>query len=151
MVSGRSKLNAWILLSFISSFAAGYDGALFSGLLTLRSFFQAMQPPDSNAIGILGMSGVIGLIAGPWFGQWFSDKIGRPRTMFIGAMIMIIGAALTAIHIPNDGFHQRVVWILGRVIVSLGSGITLVATPSFLTEIAHPRQRAIVVSLSWCW
>lgn len=71
--------------------------------------------------------------------------------MLIGAIVMVIGAALTAIHIPNDGFHQRVVWIIGRVIVSLGSGITLVATPSFLTEIAHPRQRAIVVSFSWCW
>lgn len=148
--SGRAKLNTWIALSFISSFAAGYDGALFSGLLTLRSFFQAMQPPDSNVVGILGMSGVIGLIVGPWFGQWFSDRIGRPSTMLIGAIIMVVGAALTAIHIPNDGFHQRVLWIIGRVIVSLGSGITLVATPSFLTEIAHPRQRAIVVSFSWC-
>lgn len=151
MISNQYKLYAWILLSFISSFAAGYDGALFSGLLTLKPFFQAMQPPDNNSIGILGMSGVIGLIAGPWIGQWFSDSIGRPRSMLIGAIVMIIGAALTAIHIPNDGFHQRVIWIIGRVIVSLGSGITLVATPSFLTEIAHPRQRAIVVSFSWCW
>lgn len=59
-MSGHLKLQAWILLSFISSFAAGYDGALFSGLLTLQSYFQAMQPPNSNTVGILGMSGVIG-------------------------------------------------------------------------------------------
>lgn len=148
--SGMRRLNFWMFMCFLSSFASGYDGSFFSGLLTISPWFADFGYPDANMEGVLGMSAILGLVAGPWVSQWLADRIGRPKTMLIASTVMALGGGLTAVYIPGDPYHQRVMWICARVIVSVGSGAGLVAAPALMTELAHPRQRAVVVSLFWC-
>lgn len=148
--SGLRKLNAWMFLCLFSSFSAGYDGSLFSGLLTLKHWFMDFAPPNGNVIGVLGMSGVLGLIAGPWLGQALSDRFGRKWAMMLASATLAIGAGVSAIYVPNNPESQRAVWIVGRVIGSVGAGVGLVAAPALMTELAHPRHRVILVSFFWC-
>lgn len=54
------KLNLHVAVCILSSFAAGYDGALITGLFTIDSWFSAMGAYSSQLIGLLAMTGVIG-------------------------------------------------------------------------------------------
>lgn len=147
--SGLRRVNAWMLLAVLSSFTSGYDGSFFTGLLTVAEFFIDFAPESSSKVGLLGTSGVLGLLVGPWISQYFADKIGRPRTMIISSVVMIIGGGLTTIRVL-DPQSQQATWIVGRVVASVGAGIGLVAAPALITELAHPRHRAILVAFFWC-
>ncbi|PWN21875.1 putative sugar transporter [Microstroma glucosiphilum] len=148
--SGLRRVNAWMFLSILSSFASGYDGSFFTGLLTVTKFFVDFAPENASKVGLLGTSGVLGLLVGPWISQYFCDKIGRPRTMIIASATMILGGGLSTIHIHNNPDGLQAMWIVARVITSIGSGIGLVAAPALITELAHPRHRAILVAFFWC-
>ncbi|EPQ27131.1 uncharacterized protein PFL1_05412 [Pseudozyma flocculosa PF-1] len=146
---GLRRLNFWMLVCLVSSYATGFDGSLFTGLQTLERWSSDLGNPDSNLTGIIGMSGIIGIVFAPFVGGWLNDRLGRSRTMLIAATIAVVGGALTAVKLDRPS-HQRDLFICARVVLSLASGLTMVASPILMAELAHPRQRAAVASLYQC-
>ncbi|KAF9873149.1 hypothetical protein CkaCkLH20_09312 [Colletotrichum karsti] len=117
---GLRSLNMRLLAIFLTPLMIGYDGTLIGSLLSMPRWYRdlGLSPEDGSLVGLMGAGYAFGaMIAFPVF-SWAADTFGR-----------------------------RLVIMLGDVIV-LGAGSMLVASssPVLLTEIAHPRQRSLLVA-----
>lgn len=63
------------------------------------------------------------------------DKFGRRKTVMIGAVINLIGAALQA------GARNLAMILVGRIMAGWAVGIMSMSVPVYQTECAHPSKR----------
>jgi len=120
------------LTAAISGFLFGYDGAILGAAsLYLRDFFH-MSP---QSIGFVFGGGALGCMFGPVVGGWFCDKIGREKTMIAGAFILGLGALMTAV--------AGSLWVFAafRIVCGFAVGISSIAAPMYIAEVAPPRMR----------
>lgn len=95
-------------------------------------------PPNSGAAVSLFTGGAFfgAAFAGPW-----GDYFGRRWTIFIGALIFIVGAVFQTA-------AQNINWLYaGRAIAGLGVGFLVMIIPVYQGEIAHPSIRGRVTAL----
>lgn len=107
----------------------GYDQGVMGGLLTLPSFLRTFPEMDvegaplarqnyvSTIQGISVASYNAGCFVGALATIFIGDILGRRKAIFVGTLIMVIGAALqcSAVNIGH--------LIAGRVITGFGNGI----------------------------
>lgn len=70
---------------------------------------------------------------------WLADRISRKYTMTFAAAVAIVGIILQTAAV-NIG-----IFIAGRLITGMASGITLTVVPVYIAELSKPSSRAIVV------
>ncbi len=80
-------------------------------------------------------SALYGTVLGSLIGGWPTDRYGRKPTLLFIGILYIVGAVGSAL--AND----PVVFIAARVIGGLGIGISTVAAPLYISEIAPPKYR----------
>ncbi|KAG6335511.1 hypothetical protein ID866_3583 [Astraeus odoratus] len=133
-------LNAWIVLLLITSSTNGYDGSMMNGLQSLSQWQTAFHP--SNAmLGLLNAIQNIGALAGYPFAPYLSDGIGRRKTVFLGATIMLVATALQTA-------SQSVRMFIGaRFLIGFGLTFAANSAPMLVTELAYPEYRAQLTSL----
>jgi MFS family permease len=68
-----------------------------------------------------------------------SDKLGRRKTMFTGACVIIIGSIVIATS------HSLAQFVIGRFILGLGIQFIVVSAPAYAVEIAPPHWRGRAV------
>ena len=68
-----------------------------------------------------------------------SDKLGRRKTMFTGAWVIIIGSIVIATS------HSLAQFVVGRFILGLGIQFMVVSAPAYAVEIAPPHWRGRAV------
>lgn len=76
------------------------------------------------------------MVFAPQFADWF----GRHKTIFIGSLVVALGAGL------QSGARNTSMFISGRFFIGLGSGINGIASPLLITELAHPAQRGKITA-----
>jgi MFS family permease len=105
---GKGLHNAIASLAGIGFILFGYDQGVMSGLLTLPTFVNTFPDMDtvssslstsqvsynSRVQGVVVAIYEIGCMFGALSTLWAGDKFGRRRTVFGGAIIMCIGAAI---------------------------------------------------------
>ena len=125
-------IAATALTAGISGFLFGYDGAILGAAsLYLRDYFH-MGP---SAIGFVFGGGALGCMLGPVVGGWFCDRIGREKTMIAGAFILGLGALMTAVA------SSLFIFAAFRIICGFAVGISSIAAPMYIAEVAPPRMR----------
>lgn len=110
--------------------------------LTLSTF----NHPKGSTLGLFNAIQNIGGIIGLPFAPYVSDKFGRRAGIFLGACLMIIGAAIQA------GAQNMAMFIVARGLVGMGCSFAAIASPVLVTELAYPTYRAPLTSLynsSW--
>ncbi|KAI5120581.1 hypothetical protein M0805_002531 [Coniferiporia weirii] len=133
-------LNLWILLLLITSTANGYDGSMMNGLQLLDQWESAFNNPSGSKLGLLGAIQNIGSLASLPFTPYSCDGLGRKRTIFLGATIVVAGAIIQTA-------SQSVEMFIGsRFMLGFGLGFCTAAAPMLVTEIAYPTQRAPISS-----
>jgi sugar porter (SP) family MFS transporter len=80
-------------------------------------------------------SALYGTVLGSLIGGWPTDRFGRKPTLLFIGILYIVGAVGSAF--AND----PVLFIVARVIGGLGIGISTVAAPLYISEIAPPKYR----------
>lgn len=122
-----------------------------SGLLTLASFTSVF--PRINTTGASGNSsqsttqGIavgsynLGSFAGAVICIWVGNYLGRKKTIFTGASIMIAGAIIQA---SSFGLPQL---IIGRVITGLGNGLSSSTVPTWQAETSAAHKRGMMVMI----
>lgn len=116
----------------LGGFLFGYDLVLMSGAnIFLREQFSL----SDVAFGFTTKSAHIGCILGPFLGIWFTERIGRKRTLLFSSLLLAVSAVVTAI--APDIISFNIFRIVGGVGVGLGS----VASPMYLAEITPARSR----------
>ncbi|KAK7905615.1 hypothetical protein LTR67_000338 [Exophiala xenobiotica] len=93
-------------------------------------------PQVEGAInGVFQAGGLIGALTC----TWTADKFGRRKALFVGSMFATVGGALQA------GSVHMAMFIITRVISGLGIGALITLVPLYLTEVAPPKIRGLVV------
>ncbi|KAL3455198.1 general substrate transporter [Aspergillus heterothallicus] len=155
-LSGR-KLRLSITFTAIMGFSLfGYNQGMMSGLLNGDQFtaeFDALAMPDNatdsqkyhlNVIrGAVTACYEIGCFFGALFSMFFGERIGRTRTIFAGASVLIIGAIISC---AGFGAHWGLgQFVVGRVISGIGNGMNTATIPVWQSECSGAHNRGLLV------
>ncbi|KAJ5888998.1 hypothetical protein N7495_009039 [Penicillium taxi] len=134
----------------------GYDQGVTGGLLTLESFTKyfpsidttntagwtaAEKSAQSTRQGITVAAYNLGCFAGSIPTIWIGNILGRRKAIFIGSLIMVIGAILQC---TSYGLAQLVV---GRLITGFGNGINTSTVPTWQSECCKSHRRGQMVMI----
>ncbi|KAG0646498.1 Sugar transporter STL1 [Hyphodiscus hymeniophilus] len=146
---GRAMIWAVIMPAYI---LFGYNNAVCGGLLNLPAWIETF--PRINTATTTGAektnnSRVQALVAmytlGCFFGAlnciWLGDRLGRKRTIMLGAFINIIGAI-----IQSTSFSLAQL-IIGRLVSGLGFGALTATAPNWQSECSRAKHRGSTVLL----
>jgi MFS transporter, SP family, arabinose:H+ symporter len=134
--SHRSPMSAriffWALTSALAGFLFGFDTVVISGAeQKIQSLFQL----TAGMHGFVMASALYGTVLGSLLGGWLADRFGRKRTLLFVGLLYILSAIGCAYA------NSVELLIIARVIGGLGIGISTVAAPLYISEIAPPEHR----------
>lgn len=125
---------------------SGYDSSMLNGLQSLERWQEKMGHPEGQKLGALSNGVLFGSIAVVPVAPYFADMLGRKKAIYIGHIIVIVGAILQGV-CTNYGF-----FLGSRIVIGFGGGIASVASPSLISEISFPLHReAATFCYNCCW
>lgn len=128
----KSRIFYWSLVSALAGFLFGFDTVVISGAeQTIQKLWNLSPGLQGFAIG----SALYGTVLGALFGGWPADRFGRKKTLlFIGILYVVsaLGCAFAG---------GVMMFIVARVLGGFGIGISTVAAPLYISEIAPPKYR----------
>jgi SP family arabinose:H+ symporter-like MFS transporter len=129
-LSGR--LLTWSVTSALAGFLFGFDTVVISGAeQTIQSLWGLSAGMHGLALG----AALYGTVLGSLVGGWPADRFGRKATLTWIGVLYIVSAV-------GCGVAWNVwVFILARFLGGVGIGISTVAAPLYISEIAPPRHR----------
>lgn len=128
----------------ISSIAAlggvlyGYDmGIIAAAEIFVKRTFQLSTLMEELVVSVV----LIGAMGGAMAGGAIADQIGRRATLIWAGIVFIVGSVLAPLA-PN-------VWVLivSRAIIGVGIGFTSVTAPVYVSELAPPQSRGMLIGL----
>jgi sugar porter (SP) family MFS transporter len=122
----------WSLTSALAGFLFGFDTVVISGA---EKTIQSLWGLSPGMHGIAMGSALYGTVVGSLIGGWPADRFGRKATLLWIGVLYFVGAVASGLATNVSMF------IVARVIGGLGIGISTVAAPLFIAEIAPPKQR----------
>jgi len=128
----NGRILLWSITSALAGFLFGFDTVVISGA---EQSIQAQWGLGAGIHGIVMASALYGTVIGSLIGGWPTDRYGRKPTLLFIGLLYIVGAIGSAL--AND----PAVFIAARVIGGLGIGISTVAAPLYISEIAPPKYR----------
>ena len=126
------RLFFWSITSALAGFLFGFDTVVISGA---EQKIQSLWGLSAGMHGLAMGSALYGTVLGSLLGGWPTDRFGRkPTLLFIGVLYVLSAVGC--------GFANGVgMFIAARFIGGLGIGISTVAAPLYISEIAPPAYR----------
>lgn len=128
----------------ISSIAAlggvlyGYDmGIIAAAAIFVKRTFALSTLMEELVVSIV----LIGAMIGALVGGMVADRIGRRATLVWAAGIFIVGSLLAPLSANVS------VLIVARAIIGIGIGFTSVTAPVYVSELAPPQSRGMLIGL----
>lgn len=140
-------MYAVLCLAGTSILFFGYDASVMSQVNTNQNYLNLMGAPnaqkgdsgDAALVGGLVSIWYLGFLIGALCVGYYADKIGRLKTIEIGCLWGILGAALQC-------SAKNVTWMMfARIIGGIGCGHLNTVVPIWTSEIADPRLRGAFV------
>jgi len=128
----NGRILLWSITSALAGFLFGFDTVVISGA---EQSIQAQWGLGAGIHGIVMASALYGTVLGSLVGGWPTDRYGRKPTLLFIGILYIVGAVGSAIA------NGPIVFIAARVMGGLGIGISTVAAPLYISEIAPPQYR----------
>jgi SP family myo-inositol transporter-like MFS transporter 13 len=130
-----------VLVSSVSHFMFGFDtGYISSALVSIKS--DLGHPLSYGEQELITSATSLGAFCGSLITGNLADIFGRKKVSIGANVFLIVGAAMQC------GAHTVWVMIGGRFIMGWGVGIGSVIAPLYITELAPPRFRGRLVTLS---
>ena len=120
------------VVASLAGFLFGFDTVVISGA---EQTIQQLWGLNSTLHGLAISMALWGTVLGSLVGGWPAEKFGRKKTLlWIGVLYLssAIGSALAP---------EVYSFMISRFIGGLGVGISTVAAPMFIAEIAPPKYR----------
>lgn len=126
------QIVLWAITSALAGFLFGFDTVVISGA---EQKIQALWGLGAGLHGFAIGSALYGTVLGSLFGGWPTDFFGRKKTLLSIGLLYVVSAIGCA-------FSTNVtMFIIARVIGGIGIGISTVAAPLYISEIAPPAYR----------
>ncbi|RLV94820.1 Sugar transporter STL1 [Spathaspora sp. JA1] len=145
-LKGKTLHHAVSVFAGMGFLLFGYDQGVMGSLLTLPTFRETFPSIDTTRYpdratfqGFVIAIYEIGCLAGAIFTMYIGDKIGRRKTIFIGCIIMVIGAVIQA------ASYTVVQLIAGRIVTGIGNGMNTATVPVWQSECAKAKDRGRLV------
>ncbi|KAM0789147.1 hypothetical protein ACM66B_003200 [Microbotryomycetes sp. NB124-2] len=142
MVTSHMYLTA--ALTCLSFMLIGYDNGVIGGLTGEASFNAVLGNPSSKTLSTVVAIYEVGCFFGAAIALTVGERLGRKRSIALGAVLMTIGAVVQGI---TYGVAQIIV---GRIILGLGMGLINSTAPVLQAETspAASRGRYVCAQLS---
>lgn len=128
-------------ISFIAALGGvlyGYDmGIIAAAVIFVRHSFSLSTVMEELVVSIV----LVGAMIGAMVGGAVADRIGRRATLVWAGGIFIAGSVLAPLS-PNVA-----ILIIARAIIGLGIGFTSVTAPVYVSELAPPQSRGMLIGL----
>ncbi|KNG48898.1 major myo-inositol transporter iolT [Stemphylium lycopersici] len=123
---------------------SGFDSQLI-GTLQFSTPFNTYGDGEPgikpSIIGFMSSCYQLGSILAVPVAPWLSQRYGRRMSIFVGSVIMVIGALL-------QGFAQHIgMYIIARMLLGFGILFAIVSGSSLIGELAYPKERPFMTSL----
>lgn len=127
------------------SFIAGLGGILYgfdvgvidAALDFVRSSFHLTPGMEGAVVSVVAIGSMLGAL----WGGTISDRLGRRPILAYGGALFIAGSILAAFS-PN-----ALALILARALLGLAIGFTSVTAPVYVSELAPPSSRGMLIGL----
>ncbi len=127
-----ARIFFWSLTSALAGFLFGFDTVVISGA---EQKIQSLFNLTAGLHGFVMASALYGTVLGSLLGGWPTDRYGRKRTLLFVGLLYVVSAVGCAYA------NSIELLIAARVIGGLGIGISTVAAPLYISEIAPPEHR----------
>jgi SP family arabinose:H+ symporter-like MFS transporter len=127
-----ARIFFWSITSALAGFLFGFDTVVISGA---EQKIQSLWGLTAGVHGIAMGAALYGTVFGSLFGGWPTDRMGRKKTLLCIGVLYIISAIGCAFAAGVFTF------IAARFIGGLGIGISTVAAPLYISEIAPAEHR----------
>src|SRR5208282_3238267 len=128
-------------ISFIAALGGvlyGYDmGIIAAALIFVKQSFALSTVMEELVVSIV----LVGAMIGALVGGAVADRIGRRATLVWAGGIFIAGSVLAPLS-PNVA-----TLIMARAIIGVGIGFTSVTAPVYVSELAPPQSRGMLIGL----
>lgn len=155
-MTGRTLRNSVSLMAGMGFLLFGYDQGVMGSLLTLESFYTTFEDMDTTSKGLPAATKSknstwqgfvvavyeIGCFAGAIATMYLGDKLGRRKMIFLGCVIMIIGAVIQTASYSSGQL------LAARIITGIGNGMNTATVPVWQAECARPEARGRLVMLA---
>lgn len=132
------RLFYWSLTSALAGFLFGFDTVVISGAEQTIQRLWGLSPAMH---GIAMGAALYGTVLGSLTGSWPADRFGRRPTLLAIGVLFLVSALASALA-PNVA-----VFIAARFIGGIGIGISTVAAPLYISEIAPPDRRGRLAAM----
>ncbi|KAK2739396.1 hypothetical protein FQN55_009469 [Onygenales sp. PD_40] len=151
----RKLLIAVNSIAALSIFFFGYDQGMMGGVNNAKDYIDLMgfghtEGPDHSPVvtdsllqgGIVSVY-YLGTLVGAFFGGWIGDRVGRIKSIAVGSVWAIFGAALQC-------SAQNHIWmIFARLINGVGTGILNAIVPVWATETSEHKSRGQFIAIEF--
>ncbi|HEX5219620.1 MAG TPA: sugar porter family MFS transporter [Verrucomicrobiae bacterium] len=128
----KKQLFLWSVTSALAGFLFGFDTVVISGA---EQTIQKLWNLNSAMHGLVMGSALYGTVLGSLIGGWPTDTFGRKRTLLFIGFLYVLSAV-------GCGLANSVgLFVAARFIGGLGIGISTVASPLYISEIAPANFR----------
>jgi len=128
----QSRVFFWSLTSALAGFLFGFDTVVISGA---EQNIQALWRLGAGMQGVAISSALYGTVLGSLLGGYPTDRLGRRATLILIGLLYLVGATWSAVA-PNV-----VNFIVARLLGGIGIGISTIAAPLYIAEIAPAAER----------
>ena len=126
------RLFRWSVVSALAGFLFGFDTVVISGA---EQTIQALWGLSAGVHGLAMGAALYGTVLGSLLGGWPTDRFGRKKTLLGIGVLYVLSAIGCAFATGVSTF------IAARFIGGLGIGVSTVAAPLYISEIAPPAYR----------
>ncbi|MGA2776207.1 MAG: sugar porter family MFS transporter [Steroidobacteraceae bacterium] len=126
------QILLWSITSALAGFLFGFDTVVISGA---EQKIQQLWSLSPGWHGIAIASALYGTVAGSLLGGWPTDRFGRRATLLLIGVLYFVGACGSALAGDVYSFSAA------RLIGGIGIGISTVAAPLYIAEIAPAAYR----------
>ena len=130
--SNSSRLFYWALTSALAGFIFGFDTVVISGA---EQRIQELWGLSAGVHGLAMSMALWGTVLGALIGGWPTDRFGRKKTLLWIGVLYFVSAIGSAFASEINTF------IIARFIGGVGIGISTIAAPLYISEIAPAKKR----------
>ena len=128
----KNRIFFWSLTSALAGFLFGFDTVVISGA---EQTIQSLWHLGAGVHGVAMAAALYGTVLGSLLGGWPTDRWGRRATLLWIGVLYLVSAV-------GSGLAPEVYsFIAARFIGGVGIGISTVAAPLYISEIAPPKYR----------
>jgi len=128
----KARIFFWSLTSALAGFLFGFDTVVISGA---EQTIQQLWGLSAGLHGLAMGAALYGTVLGSLLGGWPADRFGRRATLLWIGALYFVSAVWSALATEVYSFS------VARFIGGLGVGISTVAAPMYIAEIAPPAWR----------